>query len=85
MNNKINNRFRLTVQLDEGSVASPSHSPVVKVSSNQVKQFITSARHEKGQRINFDVLKRTWTTAQLVSKEVHFILFLSKLEDVNAF
>ncbi|VIO96237.1 Uncharacterized protein BM_BM1727 [Brugia malayi] len=61
--------LKLTVQLDEGSAASPSHFPSVRVSSSQVKQFSTSARHEKGQRINFDVLKRTWTTAQLVSKE----------------
>ncbi|VDK68536.1 unnamed protein product [Litomosoides sigmodontis] len=61
--------LKLTVLLDEGSAASPSHSPAVKVSPSQGKQLITSARHEKGQRINFDVLKRTWTTAQLVSKE----------------
>ncbi|EFO21688.2 phosphatidylinositol 3 [Loa loa] len=61
--------LKLTVQLDEGSAAPPSHSPTVKISSTQVKQLITSSRHEKGQRINFDVLKRTWTTAQLVSKE----------------
>ncbi|VDO23946.1 unnamed protein product [Brugia timori] len=66
--------LKLTVQLDEGSAASPSHFPSVRVSSSQVKQFSTSARHEKGQRINFDVLKRTWTTAQLVSKEVHFFI-----------
>lgn len=73
----FSNHFRLTVLLDEGSAASPAHPPAVKISSNQVKQFIASVRHEKAQRINFDVLKRTWTTAQLVSKEVNFILFLN--------
>uniref|UniRef100_A0A915Q5B5 Serine/threonine-protein kinase TOR n=1 Tax=Setaria digitata TaxID=48799 RepID=A0A915Q5B5_9BILA len=61
--------LKLTIQLDEGSAAFPSHPLTVKISPNQVKQFVTSARHEKGQRINFDVLKRTWTTTQLVSKE----------------
>ncbi|KAM3720293.1 Target of rapamycin [Dirofilaria immitis] len=61
--------LKLTVQLDEGSAASLSYSPAVKTSSGQVKQFITSVRHEKGQRINFDVLKKTWVTTQLVSKE----------------
>ncbi|MCP9257960.1 Serine/threonine-protein kinase mTOR [Dirofilaria immitis] len=61
--------LKLTVQLDEGSAASLSYSPAVKTSSGQVKQFITSVRHEKGQRINFDVLKKLGLPRNLCPKK----------------
>ncbi|VDN02443.1 unnamed protein product [Thelazia callipaeda] len=42
--------MKLILQLDEGSAIFPLQYPA----SNQIKQFLTCTRHEKGQRINFD-------------------------------
>lgn len=64
--------FRLTAQLDEGSAAAPPQPAAFGVSAMKSvgqKRQAVPARVEKSQRINIDVLSRTWRVQQLVSKE----------------
>ncbi|VDK69521.1 unnamed protein product [Anisakis simplex] len=61
--------FVLMSKLDEGSAASPEKPAAFGISATKATNQSTLSRLEKGQRINVDVLKKTWTVVQLVSKE----------------
>uniref|UniRef100_F1KPT5 Serine/threonine-protein kinase TOR n=1 Tax=Ascaris suum TaxID=6253 RepID=F1KPT5_ASCSU len=61
--------FKLMAQLDKGSAAAPPKPAAFGIAASKPIAQAASARLEKGQRINFEVLKKTWSVSQLVSKE----------------
>ncbi|VDM48963.1 unnamed protein product [Toxocara canis] len=61
--------FKLMAQLDKGSAAAPPKPAAFGIAVSRPTIQAAFARLEKGQRINFDVLKKTWSVSQLVSKE----------------
>lgn len=63
-------------QLDKGSAAAPPKPAAFGIAASKPIAQAASARLEKGQRINFEVLKKTWSVSQLVSKEVIAFIFV---------
>lgn len=64
----LTNYFSLIAQLDEGTAA-PLPEPTDS-STSQTTSTAQAANIDKRQRINVDVLKRTWDAGELASKEV---------------